>query len=184
MARRSFLRITMTICIDHTRIAPTDFHLFLKLKEFLGGKRFGSDEELENVVIIWLNELAAEEYDMGILKHVDRYDRCCKCRREFSEASVLVVCITLSMLFILKLCIYNSITVGAEKAQLKNTVRSPKLNFFGDFSPNMVFMAVVLNQQFGESWDGWRGVAALGERPHLVLKSYRTVLKNNSSVLK
>ncbi|GBM87836.1 hypothetical protein AVEN_27061-1 [Araneus ventricosus] len=48
-------------------LAPSDFHLFLKLKEFLGGKRFGSDEELENAVTTWLNELAAEEYDMGIL---------------------------------------------------------------------------------------------------------------------
>ncbi|GBL86217.1 Histone-lysine N-methyltransferase SETMAR [Araneus ventricosus] len=57
-------------------LAPSDFHLCLKLKEFLGGKRFGSDEELENEVPTWLNELAAEEYDMGILKLVDRYDKC------------------------------------------------------------------------------------------------------------
>jgi len=32
-------------------LAPSDFHLSPKLKEFLGGKRFGSDEELENPVI-------------------------------------------------------------------------------------------------------------------------------------
>ncbi|GBN55081.1 hypothetical protein AVEN_148992-1 [Araneus ventricosus] len=57
-------------------LAPSDFHLFLKLKEFLGGKRFGSDEELENAVTTWLNELEAEEYGMGILKLVDRYDKC------------------------------------------------------------------------------------------------------------
>ncbi|GBM36608.1 hypothetical protein AVEN_170776-1 [Araneus ventricosus] len=37
-------------------LAPRDFHLFLKLEEFLGGKRFGSDEELENAVTTWLNE--------------------------------------------------------------------------------------------------------------------------------
>ncbi|GBN13854.1 Y+L amino acid transporter 2 [Araneus ventricosus] len=42
-------------------LAPSDFHLFLKLKEFLGGKHFGSDEELENTMTTWLNELAAEE---------------------------------------------------------------------------------------------------------------------------
>ncbi|GBN17666.1 hypothetical protein AVEN_275736-1 [Araneus ventricosus] len=47
----------------------------LVLKEFLGGKRFGSDEELENAVTTWLNELAAEEYDMGILKLLERYDK-------------------------------------------------------------------------------------------------------------
>ncbi|GBL92274.1 hypothetical protein AVEN_35827-1 [Araneus ventricosus] len=56
--------LAVTICIDRTSIAPSDFHLFLKLKEFLGGKRFGSDEELENEVNTWLNKLAAEEYHM------------------------------------------------------------------------------------------------------------------------
>ncbi|GBM08711.1 Histone-lysine N-methyltransferase SETMAR [Araneus ventricosus] len=57
-------------------LAPSNFHLFLKLKEFMGGKCFGSDEELENAVTTWLNELAAEKYDMGILKLVDIYDKC------------------------------------------------------------------------------------------------------------
>ncbi|GBO32507.1 hypothetical protein AVEN_130437-1 [Araneus ventricosus] len=57
-------------------LAPSDFHLFLKLKEFLGSKYFGSDEELENAVTTWLNELEAEEYNMGILKLMDRYDKC------------------------------------------------------------------------------------------------------------
>ncbi|GBO04037.1 Histone-lysine N-methyltransferase SETMAR, partial [Araneus ventricosus] len=56
-------------------LAPSDFHLFLKLKEFLGNKCFGSDEELENVVTTRLKEMAAEEYAMGILKLVDRYDK-------------------------------------------------------------------------------------------------------------
>ncbi|GBL86187.1 hypothetical protein AVEN_131934-1 [Araneus ventricosus] len=57
-------------------LAPSDFHLFLKLKEFLSGKRFGSDGELENAVTTWVNELASEEYDMGILKLMNRYDKC------------------------------------------------------------------------------------------------------------
>ncbi|KAJ4445921.1 hypothetical protein ANN_12607 [Periplaneta americana] len=38
------------------------------LKDFLGGTRFGSDEELKKTVNTWLNELAAEEYNTGILK--------------------------------------------------------------------------------------------------------------------
>ncbi|GBM75395.1 Down syndrome cell adhesion molecule [Araneus ventricosus] len=57
-------------------LAPSDFHIFLKLGEFLGGKLFVSDEELENAVTTWFNGLTAEEYDMGILKLVDRYDTC------------------------------------------------------------------------------------------------------------
>ncbi|GBL85047.1 hypothetical protein AVEN_221285-1 [Araneus ventricosus] len=66
-------------------LAPSDFHLFLKLKEFLGGKRFGSDEELENAVTTWLNELAAEEYDMGILKLVEIYDKCLNIGGDYVE---------------------------------------------------------------------------------------------------
>ncbi|GBN76050.1 hypothetical protein AVEN_55394-1 [Araneus ventricosus] len=77
------------ICIDRTRIAPSDFHLFLKLKEFLGGKRFGSDEELENAVTIWLNELETEECDMGILKLVDRYDKCLNVEGDYVEKTTI-----------------------------------------------------------------------------------------------
>ncbi|GBO16476.1 hypothetical protein AVEN_166828-1 [Araneus ventricosus] len=69
-------------------LAPSDFHLFLKREEFLGGKRFGSDEELENAVTTWLNELAAEEYDMGILKLVDRNDKRLNVGESVKEASL------------------------------------------------------------------------------------------------
>ncbi|GBM70796.1 hypothetical protein AVEN_127342-1 [Araneus ventricosus] len=66
-------------------LPPSDFHLFLKLKEFLGGKRFGSDEEIENAVNTWLNELATEEYNMEILKLVDRYDKCLNVGGDYVE---------------------------------------------------------------------------------------------------
>ncbi|GBL73171.1 hypothetical protein AVEN_159246-1 [Araneus ventricosus] len=66
-------------------LAHSDFHIFLKLKEFLGGMRFGSGEELENAVTTWLNELAAEEYDMGILKFVERYDKCLIVGGDYAE---------------------------------------------------------------------------------------------------
>ncbi|GBN67283.1 hypothetical protein AVEN_150143-1 [Araneus ventricosus] len=66
-------------------LAPIDFHLFLKLKEFLRGKRFGSDEELGSAVTTWLNQLAVEEYDMGILKLVDRYDKCLNVGGDYVE---------------------------------------------------------------------------------------------------
>ncbi|KAJ4449394.1 hypothetical protein ANN_00793 [Periplaneta americana] len=66
-------------------LAPSDFHLFTKLKDFLGGTRFGSDEELKKTVNIWLNELAAEEYNTGILKLVNRYDKCLKVVGDYVE---------------------------------------------------------------------------------------------------
>jgi histone-lysine N-methyltransferase SETMAR len=57
-------------------LAPSDFHLFPKLKEFLNGRRFKSDEEVNDAVKEWLNVLAAEVYDEGIQKIVTRYDKC------------------------------------------------------------------------------------------------------------
>jgi hypothetical protein len=55
---------------------PSDFHLFQKLKEFLGGRRFKSDEEVKDAVKKWLNGLAAEVCDEGIQKLVTRYNKC------------------------------------------------------------------------------------------------------------
>ncbi|KAJ4446914.1 hypothetical protein ANN_13615 [Periplaneta americana] len=66
-------------------LAPSDFHLFTKLKDFLGGTRFGSDEELKKTVNTWLNELAAEEYNTGILKLVNRYDKCLNVGGDYVE---------------------------------------------------------------------------------------------------
>ncbi|GBN58199.1 hypothetical protein AVEN_197178-1 [Araneus ventricosus] len=54
-------------------LAPSDFHLFLNMKE------------LENAVTTWLKELAAEEYDIGILKLVHRYDRCLNVGGDYVE---------------------------------------------------------------------------------------------------
>jgi histone-lysine N-methyltransferase SETMAR len=36
-------------------LAPSDFHLFPKLKEFLGDRRFKSDEEVKDAIKEWLN---------------------------------------------------------------------------------------------------------------------------------
>jgi histone-lysine N-methyltransferase SETMAR len=57
-------------------LAPSDFHLFPKFKEFLGGRRFKSDEEVKDAVKEWLNGLAAEVYDEEIVKFLSRLDKC------------------------------------------------------------------------------------------------------------
>ena len=51
----------------------SDFFLFIKLKEFLDRKYFGSDDKLKNAVKNWLNALATANYNEGILKLMDRY---------------------------------------------------------------------------------------------------------------
>jgi histone-lysine N-methyltransferase SETMAR len=61
---------------EHPDLAPSDFHLFPKLKEFLGCRRFKSDEEVKDAVKEWLNGLAAEVYGEGIVKLLSRLDKC------------------------------------------------------------------------------------------------------------
>jgi hypothetical protein len=55
---------------------PSDFLLFPKLKEFLGSRRYKSDETVKDAVKEWLNGLAAEVYDEDTQKLVTRYDKC------------------------------------------------------------------------------------------------------------
>ncbi|KAJ4426467.1 hypothetical protein ANN_27281 [Periplaneta americana] len=96
-------------------LAPSDFHLFTKLKDFLGGTRFGSDEELKKTVNTWLNELAAEEHNTGILKLVNRYDKCLNRAQNSSVKRSIIEHLTL--------CIQAGMSINAHriKRALKNS---------------------------------------------------------------
>ncbi|GFW38353.1 histone-lysine N-methyltransferase SETMAR [Trichonephila clavipes] len=56
--------------------ALSDFHLFHYLKEFLGGKHFDTAGEEKEEVQDWLSSQAADVYDLGIQKLVERYEKC------------------------------------------------------------------------------------------------------------
>ena len=62
--------------IDHPPyspdLAPSDFHLFLHLKKFLGGMRFDDDDDLKDAVQKWLTSQVAAFYEEGIQKLVPR----------------------------------------------------------------------------------------------------------------
>ena len=66
-------------------LAPSDFHLFLHLKKFLGGKRFDDDDELKDAVQKWLTLQAAAFYGEGIQKLVPHYDKCLNNSGEYLE---------------------------------------------------------------------------------------------------
>jgi hypothetical protein len=66
-------------------LAPSDYHLFPKLKEFLGGKRMETDAEDKETVTAWLNVLAAEFYDEGIVKLLSRLDKCLNLYGDYVE---------------------------------------------------------------------------------------------------
>jgi histone-lysine N-methyltransferase SETMAR len=57
-------------------LAPSDFHVFLHLKTFLGGRRFHDDNEVKEAINTWFASQAASFYDAGIQKLVPSYDRC------------------------------------------------------------------------------------------------------------
>jgi histone-lysine N-methyltransferase SETMAR len=57
-------------------LAPSDFHVFLHLKKFIGGWRFVEDDDVKEAVNTRFSSQAASLYDAGIQKLVPRYDKC------------------------------------------------------------------------------------------------------------
>jgi hypothetical protein len=55
-------------------LAPSDFHVFLRLKTFLGGRRF--HDYVKEAVNAWFASQAASFYDARIQKLVAPYDKC------------------------------------------------------------------------------------------------------------
>ena len=65
-------------------LAPSDFHLFLHLKQFLSGKQFDDDNDLKDVQK-WLTLQVAAFYEEGIQKLVPRYNKCLNNGGEYVE---------------------------------------------------------------------------------------------------
>jgi histone-lysine N-methyltransferase SETMAR len=57
-------------------LAPSNFHVFLHMKTFLGGRRFRDDNEVKEAVNTWFASKAASFNDAGIQKLVPRFDKC------------------------------------------------------------------------------------------------------------
>lgn len=57
-------------------LAPSDYHLFMHMKKWLGSQRFDDDEELKDAVTGWLKAQAGDFFAEGISKLVRRYDKC------------------------------------------------------------------------------------------------------------
>ena len=66
-------------------LAPSDYHLFLHLKNFLGGKRFDDEDDLKDAVQKRLTLQAAAFYEDSIQKLVPRYDKCLNNGGEYVE---------------------------------------------------------------------------------------------------
>ena len=53
-----------------------NFHSFLHLRKHLAGKKFDDDDEVQEEVMTWFKEQAADFYDSGIQKLVPRLNIC------------------------------------------------------------------------------------------------------------
>ncbi|KAL1140230.1 hypothetical protein AAG570_000162 [Ranatra chinensis] len=77
------------VFVKHQRyfpdLTPSDFHLFTKLKEFLGGKRFSNDEEVRETVEKWLSEVERSVFDEDIIKLVSRPKKCNEVDGDYAE---------------------------------------------------------------------------------------------------
>jgi hypothetical protein len=57
-------------------LAPSDYHLFTHLQNWIGSQRFNNNEELMRGAKIWLSSQAADFFDTGIQKLIPRYYKC------------------------------------------------------------------------------------------------------------
>jgi hypothetical protein len=57
-------------------LVPSDYHLFSKMKVWMGTQRFHTNQELMNGVNNWLHNLAAPFFGDRLQKLVSRYDKC------------------------------------------------------------------------------------------------------------
>jgi len=56
-------------------LAPSDYHLFTKMKVWFATERFHTNEELVDGVSNWLHNLAAPFFDEGLQKLVSWYNK-------------------------------------------------------------------------------------------------------------
>ena len=57
-------------------LAPSDYHLFGKLKEFLRGNHYASIDDVRNAVNDWIKQTPTNFFKDGIFKLVPRWQRC------------------------------------------------------------------------------------------------------------
>ena len=66
-------------------LAPSDYHLFLHLKNWLASQRFDDFDALKTAVQHWLKSQAEEFYADGLKKLVPRYQKCLERNGDYVE---------------------------------------------------------------------------------------------------
>ncbi len=73
-------------CVPYSPVlAPCDYHLFLALKDHLGGKSFSLEAELDAEMLLFFSKMDPSFYSLGIEKLVSRYNKCLNLLGEYVE---------------------------------------------------------------------------------------------------
>ncbi len=62
--------------IHSSDLTPSNYHLFARIHQWLGGQRFSSDAEVKEVVHNYFQKLDKNFYALGILKLFNQYEKC------------------------------------------------------------------------------------------------------------
>ncbi|KAG5333101.1 SETMR methyltransferase, partial [Acromyrmex charruanus] len=66
-------------------LAPSDFYLFPKLKESLGGHHFNSNDEVKDFVKLFFKKQGTDFYKLGLSKLQNRYKKCIQVQGDYVE---------------------------------------------------------------------------------------------------
>jgi hypothetical protein len=66
-------------------LAPSDYHLFRPLKQFLAGKHYENIEVVQRAVQIWIRQTPNSFFHNGILKLVPRWQKCIAVRGDYVD---------------------------------------------------------------------------------------------------
>jgi histone-lysine N-methyltransferase SETMAR len=66
-------------------LAPSDYHHFTYLKNWLRSQHFNNNEDLMEGVETWLSPQAADIFDTCIQKLIPRYDKCLNSSGDYIE---------------------------------------------------------------------------------------------------
>ncbi|GBL92695.1 hypothetical protein AVEN_119091-1 [Araneus ventricosus] len=70
------LGLSLGCKVDAVALTNQTFHLFGPLKQYLGGKLFADDDDVQHEVLLWMRQQPKEFYAAGIGALIKRWDKC------------------------------------------------------------------------------------------------------------
>ena len=66
-------------------IAPSYFHMFGPLKDYLRGQRFEDDDAVKSAVKAWIRQCTPEFFVNGFINWRNRWEKCVACSGDYIE---------------------------------------------------------------------------------------------------